>query len=101
MTHPAELVGSWVHAHEEDHDGLQVYRPAGTPLPPSRGRSSFTLLADGGAALGSPGPDDRGATADGTWSLTGSVLAVRTPGVELDLDVVTTAPDRLDVRRSR
>jgi hypothetical protein len=74
MADEAQLIGSWLHSHEEDADGVQVFRPIGYPFPPSRGRDGFTLDADGSAVLGAPGPDDRGRTAGGRWHLDGSTL---------------------------
>lgn len=92
------LLGVWTHAHEEDHGEVQVYRPQGFRLPPARGRSSFTLLPDGLAATGVPGPDDRGRTSDGHWSLDGSLLTLSTGGNTAAYDVVAVAPDRLELR---
>ena len=54
MTDPSSLVGAWTHSHEEDHDGIQVFRPGDQELPPSRGRTSFTLRSDSTAAAGTP-----------------------------------------------
>ena len=64
----AQVLGSWAHSHEEDHDDRQTFRPADQPLPPSRGRTTFTLLPDHRAVVGRPGPDDRGTNDDGTWA---------------------------------
>jgi hypothetical protein len=30
MAEMPDLIGSWVHSHEEDGDGIEVFRPAGT-----------------------------------------------------------------------
>lgn len=99
MVEESSLVGSWAHSHEEDHDGVQVYRPADRELPPSRGRTAFTLRPDSTAAAGLPGPTDRGIrTDDGTWSLTGDVLSVDVPGWGAAYEVVAAEPDRLELR---
>lgn len=101
MTDEQVLVGSWTHSHEEDHDDVQVYRPGEHELPPSRGRSSFTLRSDSTAAAGPPGPDDSGVrTEDGTWSLEGDVLSVAVPGWAATYRVVAVAPDKLELRRT-
>ena len=98
MAELPELVGSWVHSHEEDGDGVVVFRPAGYNLPPARGRDSFTLQADGTAAIGTPGPDDRGATTSGRWELSGSALTLQLPGRTADYDVLSVEPGKLSLR---
>jgi hypothetical protein len=98
---PASLVGSWSHSHEEDDEGVQVFRPVDYDFPPARGRESFTLRPDGTAVAGLPGPDDRGISTDeGTWQLQGDVLNIRVPGWTASYEVVSTAPQRLELRPS-
>jgi hypothetical protein len=84
--------------HEEDHEGIWVFRPTGTDLPPARGRTSLTLLAGGDATAGFPGADDRGVTDDGTWSLDGDVLTVTGTATRSAYQVVTSEPDLLELR---
>ena len=98
MPNQPDLTGTWIHSHEEDHDGLQVYRPAGYPFPPARGRSALTLASDGSARSGSPGPDDRGIVADGSWHLADSLLTVRSAGRTATFDVLTADRDQLTLR---
>jgi hypothetical protein len=76
------VAGHWVHAHEEDADDEMVLRPAGTSLPPSRGRAAFDLRADGTYTERAPGPDDRPVECDGTWSLEGDELTLAASGDE-------------------
>jgi len=69
----AELLhGTWVHSHEEDTDREMVFRPDTFKFPPSRGRASFQLLADGGLVESGPGPTDRREARTGSWRLEGS-----------------------------
>ena len=68
-----EILGRWLHSHEESTKEM-VFRPAGTPLPPSRGRMALELRPDGTFVEGSPGPDDRSRPAAGQWSLDGEAL---------------------------
>src|SRR6476659_5830028 len=98
MAEMPDLVGSWVHSHEEDGDGVVVFRPAGYPLPPARGRDSFTLQADGTAAVGTPGPDDRGASDTGRWVISGSALTVHLPHRNSAYDVLSVEPAKLSLR---
>ena len=95
---PAQLVGSWSHSHEEDHEGVQVFRSREYDLPPSRGRETFTLNSDGTAVTGLPGPDDRGTSTDGTWQFEGNILHVRCPGWTAAYEVVDATPQRLELR---
>jgi hypothetical protein len=96
---PAHLVGSWSHSHEEDDDGVQIFRSAEYDFPPSRGRETFTLHPDGTAVTGLPGPDDRGISTDGTWQFEGDILHVRCPGWTAAYEVLDAAPQRLKLRR--
>lgn len=99
MTDTDDLTGSWVHAHEQDHDGLQVFRSSEVDLPPSRGRTSFTLRPDGTASAGLPGPDDRGVSSgDGTWHLSGDLLEVACPGWVAAFHVVAAEGSTLELR---
>ena len=102
MIEDAQILGSWRHSHEEDHDQRQTFRPAGYPLPPSRGRTAFTLLADHRAVVGTPGPDDRGARHSGTWSVehktTGDVLTVALPDWRESYLVLSASAEQLVVQ---
>lgn len=98
MVERAALIGSWTHSHEEDHDGVQVFRPSDFDFPPSRGRTSLTLHPDSTATLGTPGPDDRGTSDDGTWDLTGDVLRVAAPAWSASYEVVAVDDKHLELR---
>lgn len=96
------LVGSWTHSHEDDTAGTRVYRPASHPFPPSRGRDSFELAADGTLLERGIGAADRPATSRGTWELTGADELILRSGARSDprrLRVVSVAGDRLVVAR--
>lgn len=99
MIDEERLLGSWAHAHEEDDEGVQAFRPASAELPPSRGRVRYTFLPGHRATTGTPGPDDRGAVHDGTWTLEsraeGDVLQVALPEARAAYLVVAATPDLL------
>jgi hypothetical protein len=61
------LAGSWIHAHEEDRENLQCYRPADTALPPSRGRRVLSFAASGQLLETRPGRGDVPETHKGSW----------------------------------
>lgn len=93
------LVGHWVHAHEEDDERGQVFRPADRELPPSRGRAALELRPDGELVETQPGPTDVPAEGSGTWSVDGGILVLSRAGErERRLRVVDVQPDRLILR---
>ncbi|MDY7805348.1 hypothetical protein [Burkholderia stagnalis] len=98
---PKLLTQGWLHAHEEDAGGFCVFRPSGTPLAPSRGRSGFKFYADGRVDVTGPGADDRRITTQGTYTLSpDGKLTVKLPGkAEEVMQVHSLDPDRLVVKR--
>lgn len=98
-TEAGKLAGTWAHVHEEDRDGVQVFRPGDLPLPPARGRTFLTLDADGSASRRAPGADDRRVHSDGRWEMTGERLQVTfTDRDVLVFDVVSADRGRLTLR---
>jgi hypothetical protein len=71
------IVGDWVHAHEQDSDGVRVFVPSGTPLPPSRGRQRLSLKPDGSFLEANPGGVDRTVQAGGTYEFDGRELVLK------------------------
>lgn len=101
---PDQVCGHWVHAHEEDTGEEMVFRPAGTDLPPARGRLAFELREDGTYAEAGYGAADVPEEAAGRWTLEGDTITLSegaAQGVPRELEVVTAEADRLVVRRSR
>jgi hypothetical protein len=100
---PPELLRRrWVHSHEEDTATEMVFRPEGFDFPPSRGRVSFELRADGTFTDRGIGPTDRPHDTSGRWELEGErrvVLREGTGGVRRRLDVETVSEDRLVLRK--
>src|SRR4051812_13927101 len=95
----ALLHGKWVHAHEEDTPTERVFRPAGSALPRSRGRTGFELNSDQTAAHLGIGRGDETDRAAGTWELEEGdpprlVIRLAT-GETQSLPVVSLANDRL------
>lgn len=74
----AALAQSWMHSHEEDRDGTQVFRPISYPFPPARGRDGLTLGSDGTIRRSIPGPDDKTKTLPhGSWKTDGTKLLLQ------------------------
>jgi hypothetical protein len=94
--------GRWVHAHEEDTDGEMVFRPAGTDLPPSRGRMALDLRPDGTFAESGLGASDVPEEATGTWILEGETITLSegaAQGVPREMHVVSADEERLILKR--
>ena len=97
---PTSVAGVWVHSHEEDQPGTQVFRRSGYAFPRSRGRSSYELRPDGALGGSRPGPDDRHVANTGRWDLQRSRLTI-TPDASspLQYDIETFESDRMVVKQ--
>ncbi len=93
------FLGRWVHAHEEDTDDEMVFRPAAHPLPPSRGRTSFELLADGTYVEISPGPVDAPEESTGRWCLDGDRVVLAGGSDRKAGKMISSDVDRLVMRK--
>ena len=71
-----QVSGRWVHAHEEDTGDEMVFRPAGSDLPPSRGRMALDLRPNGTFAESGLGATDVPEEATGTWTLVGETITL-------------------------
>lgn len=96
-----QLVGTWLHAHEEDPrdgSGLEVYRPANWPFGPSRGRRGFELRAGGHVVLRDIAAADGTEVRTGSWSIQAdNVLLLETNGSVRRMRIKEIAPDALVV----
>lgn len=62
------LYGSWVHSHEEDRDGVQIYRPAGSrEFPAARFRMAYIFREDGTCEWMYLAPNDAHHLREGSW----------------------------------
>ncbi|GAA1741941.1 hypothetical protein GCM10009809_41830 [Isoptericola hypogeus] len=99
MPQADELIGEWVHAHEEDHDGLAVFRRAGHPLPPARGRRRLVFLPDGAFVEKAIGRADGSEPRPGRWEATaGRGVVARTDATGATWHVERVAGDTLEIR---
>jgi hypothetical protein len=99
-----QVVGRWVHVHEEDTEDEMVFRPADAELPPARGRMGFELRADGTFAEVGLGARDVPEEATGTWALEGEMITLSegaAQGVPREMEVVTADEERLVIRKPR
>ncbi|MEO7846984.1 MAG: hypothetical protein ABIR82_16735 [Nocardioides sp.] len=98
------MSGRWVHAHEEDTEDEMVFRPAGTDLPPSRGRMAFELRADGTFVEAGLGAADVPEESTGIWVVEGDTITLSegaTQGVPREMEVVTADKERLVIHKRR
>jgi len=57
----------WTHSHEEDRDGLSIYRPPTFKFRAARGRTEIEFHPDGTLVHRDAGPTDAGRTLTGSW----------------------------------
>ena len=98
-----QLEGTWLHAHEEDHDDVQVYRPNTYAFGPSRGRTGFAFDHNGLFTQYDIAPTDGIEGRKGQWKAQDE----RTVRISLDdkkepdylLEIVSLENNVLKVRR--
>ncbi len=95
-----DLRGRWYHSFEEDHDGIQVYRPETYDFPPARGRGSVEFGPDGRFLDWSPGAADAPESTPGSWVADETLerLEVTVGDRHRVVDVVSHQPDKLELR---
>ncbi|RBY82161.1 zinc metalloprotease [Geodermatophilus sp. TF02-6] len=98
----AGVTGRWLHAFEEDHGDVTVYRPAGADLPRARGRRGIEFTQNGSFTEWAVGRGDAPQPLPGRWRrVNAQRLQVSTGrGEERVLEVVQLTPDRLEARWS-
>src|SRR5215510_14489699 len=96
------LVGQWLHSREEDTPTEIVYRPAGFPLPTSRGSSGLQFAGDGTFKRIGIGAIDISNVKEGSWQVedvnTGHVR-VEVEGQPQVLKIDDLKHDRMTVKR--
>ena len=97
------LHGRWVRAREEDTATEQVYRPAGFPLPPSRGRPGLQFNEDGTFKRIGIGATDISNVKEGAWQIdrtnAGSVR-VEVDGEPQLLEIKELKQDRMTIKHT-
>ena len=99
-----QVVGRWVHVHEEDTEDEMVFRPADTELPPARGRMGFELREDGTfaeAGLGATRCSRRGHRQLGARGGHDHAERGCDAGCAREMEVVSADEERLVVRKAR
>jgi hypothetical protein len=66
------MLGHWIHSHEEDAQGVMVYRREGYNFPPSRGRIGFDFREGGELVYFGIGRADGSEQFSGSWAIEAS-----------------------------
>jgi hypothetical protein len=96
------LHGRWVHAREEDTATEQVFRPAGFPLPPSRGRAGLQFDEDGTFKRIGIGATDISSVKQGAWQIdhaNADRVRVEVDGQPQMLEIHDLKQDRMTLKR--
>jgi hypothetical protein len=101
---PAQLFKRWHHSHEEDHDDIQVFRPADYALPRARGRMGIEFRPDGTSTRYGIGRGDAPTIEPGRWQMIGSnriqVQSQAAAGARVsNLEIVRLDDNVLEVRQ--
>ena len=99
---PDSLFGSWVHSHEEDYGGNQVYRHPSFNFPASRGRERFDMKPEGVILYYGIAPNDGAANVvEGQWrAINERSIDVSLPQANgFSADLIEIANDRLVIRK--
>ena len=97
-----EILGRWLHSHEEDSAAEMVFRPSTFAFPPSRGRVGFELKDNGSYVDRGIGPGDGLLEAEGEWSMENGLLTLDCdiyPGGRRDMRVISCDTDRLVIEK--
>lgn len=68
------LLGHWIHSHEEDAQGVSVYRPVSYNFPPSRGRDGYEFREGGKLVYYGIAATDGTDLLSGSWTIEGPNL---------------------------
>ena len=98
------ILGRWMHSHEEDAQGVTVYRREGYSFPPSRGRIGFDFRGGGELIYIGIARTDGSEEFSGSWVTEGSNqvrINVNSDRIQpVVLHVVSCDDQALKVRRS-
>jgi len=98
-----QLIGTWLHSHEEDTSTERIYRRLDYPFPRSRGRAGYEFRANGSCTYLGIAAIDGTEKQPCTWQLNAGArteIILTFPGARRDvLTVVTLESDRLVIKR--
>lgn len=97
----ALLGKTWLHSQEDDRGDTLVYRPNSYDFPPARGRTGFTMEADGTFRQYDIAPTDGLEEHPGRWEMpSDEVLNVTFPdkkSTDFQVQIISAQPEMLKV----
>jgi hypothetical protein len=101
---PEFLYQQWIHLHEEDANGVEVYRNKEYNFPMSRGRQGFEFRKDGTFIQSDIGPVDVNVNTTGKWEkIAGSnqvkITLQNEQNTQYQMEIVDLTKDMLKVRK--
>ncbi len=98
-----EIIGTWLHSHEEDGATEAVYRPGDYDFPPARGRRGYEFRSDHTCSSIGIAARDGSIRTSCTWKVTKgaepAVVLTYADGREEVLRLVSVDADRLVLRK--
>ena len=99
-----QIVGTWLHAHEEDTATEQVYRRSDFAFRPSRGRTGYEFRPDHSCILIGISARDGATQEECTWKVRDDsqkeIVLTFAHGQERALEIVSIEPDRLVIKKT-
>ena len=95
------LINTWHHSHEEDQEGLQVYRTDNYNFPPSRGRLGFSIKENNVAVIFAIARGDGQDKQNGKWLLNGKQVTLKFANPEYasrKFDIIDCTKDKLVIK---
>lgn len=95
---------TWLHSHEDDRGDTLVFRPNTYDFPPARGRTGFTLEANGVFRQYDIAPTDGLEEHPGKWEMqdekTLQVIFPDKKSTDFTVEILSAKPDLLKVKRT-
>lgn len=92
------LIGEWVHSHEEDSDNSKVFRLSSYEFPPSRGREKINLKEKGSLVYTPISSNDLPKSYNGTWKVDKSELILEFDNKKKTFKIIESANSILKLK---
>ena len=92
------LIGEWVHSHEEDQNDYKVFRLSDYDFPPSRGREKIYLFKDGKLKYTPIAANDLHQSYSGEWYVKDRSLILEYEDEKKTFEIIETNESTLKVK---